>query len=358
MSAVLISTPPAFVAEFVAEIFARPLSWPHSQRLVSADRKGYASSTTAKPSVDRPFIPFADQDMGTAFSIFCGHAGRLRCVAGRAAGVFRRRRNRPGAVGGRDLASCLRSREGDRVAAGRPARRRRQAGAGRMPIEVSLWDRPVTRSAESLASAPTSNGPPKTRRSSAAQAILMTIYATGVGAHRNPDLAIRFACTLDGAPAEMEGRIAHLQKLKASARRKLAFDLCDDITSGFMMGACAAHAQRIEEAKRTAQYRAKLAGWTAPERAAFAKLRQAARTFFQARSSNEVDLSGTAQAEFEVKKTNVSSSPRGVPGQAGARRGPASERGRVRRCGPRAERCLPSGHERASAFGSGNGHHA
>jgi uncharacterized protein YecT (DUF1311 family) len=133
-------------------------------------------------------------------------------------------------------------------------------------------------------------------------AILMTIYATGVGARRNPDLAIRFACTLDGAPAEMQGRIAHLQKLKASARKEIVFDLCDDITSGFMMGACAAHAQRMEEAKRTARYRAKLAGRTASERAAFAKLRQAARAFFQARSSNEVDLSGTARAEFEVEE--------------------------------------------------------
>ena len=133
-------------------------------------------------------------------------------------------------------------------------------------------------------------------------AILMTIYATGIGARRNPDLAIRFACALEGAPAEMEGRIAHLQKLKTRAGKKIAFDLCDDITSGYMMGACAGHAQKIEEAKRTARYRAKLAGWTAPERAAFEKLRHAARVFFTARSSNEVDLSGTARAEFEIEE--------------------------------------------------------
>ncbi len=55
-------------------------------------------------------------------------------------------------------------------------------------------------------------------------AILMTIYATGIGARRNPDLAIRFACALEGAPAEMEGRIAHLEKLRASERKKMAFD--------------------------------------------------------------------------------------------------------------------------------------
>ena len=69
-----------------------------------------------------------------------------------------------------------------------------------------------------------------------------------------------------------------------------------------MMGACAANAQRIEEAKRAARYRSKLAGWTAPERAAFERLRQAARAFFTARSSNEVDLSGTARAEFEIEE--------------------------------------------------------
>ena len=133
-------------------------------------------------------------------------------------------------------------------------------------------------------------------------AILMTIYATGIGARRNPDLAIRFACALEGAPAEMEGRIAHLQKLKASARKE------DRVRS------VRRHHQRLHDGglrgarpedrrgKRTARYRAKLAGWTAPERAAFAKLRQAARAFFTARSSNEVDLSGTARAEFEIEE--------------------------------------------------------
>jgi hypothetical protein len=46
----------------------------------------------------------------------------------------------------------------------------------------------------------------------------------------------------------------------------------------------------------------KLASWSAAERAAFEKLRHAARAFFEARSSNEVDLSGTARAEFEVEE--------------------------------------------------------
>jgi uncharacterized protein YecT (DUF1311 family) len=133
-------------------------------------------------------------------------------------------------------------------------------------------------------------------------AILMTIYATGIGARRNPDLAIHLACAIEGAPAELEYRVAHLEKLKAAPAKKIKFGLCDDVTSGFMMGHCAAHNQRIRGAKREQRYVVQRAQWTAPEQAEFEKLRAAAGAFFSARSAGEVDLSGTARAALQSEE--------------------------------------------------------
>jgi uncharacterized protein YecT (DUF1311 family) len=145
-------------------------------------------------------------------------------------------------------------------------------------------------------------------------AILMTIYATGVGGQRNPDLAIHLACGLEGAPAEMEYRVKHLETLKTKVTttakasktsktgKPIKFDLCDDISSGFMEGHCASHDQRITQAKRDQKYAARLAKWTPPERAAFQKLRDAAGLFFVASSGNEVDMSGTARAQIQIEE--------------------------------------------------------
>ena len=45
----------------------------------------------------------------------------------------------------------------------------------------------------------------------AGDAMLMTIYANGVGAERNLDLATAMACRTQGAPFEVAGRVHHLQ---------------------------------------------------------------------------------------------------------------------------------------------------
>lgn len=132
--------------------------------------------------------------------------------------------------------------------------------------------------------------------------ILMTIYATGVGAARNPDLAIRLACDVEGAPAEVEHRVEHLEKLKSAGGKKVEFDICDDVTSGLMEGHCAAHRQRMVKARRDLRYGARLAKWTASQRSAFQKLRAAAGAYFGARSANEVDLGGTARGALQVQE--------------------------------------------------------
>ena len=83
--------------------------------------------------------------------------------------------------------------------------------------------------------------------------MLMTIYANGIGAPRNFDIAMKFACELGGAPAEEEGWLAHLQKLKSENWQGQDFSPCDDITSGAAMGFCEAHEAKLAERRAQSQ---------------------------------------------------------------------------------------------------------
>src|SRR4051812_35798010 len=76
----------------------------------------------------------------------------------------------------------------------------------------------------------------------AGRAMLMTIYANGEGATRNLDLAIRMACTLEGAePAEYDRRVTHLARLRDEHWQGSDFSYCDDIDPGLGTGLCASH---------------------------------------------------------------------------------------------------------------------
>lgn len=134
------------------------------------------------------------------------------------------------------------------------------------------------------------------------EAILMMVYANGAGTRPNRALAMRLACEIAGAPAELQGRLDHLERLEHQRDGRGAFDLCDDITSGFMMGHCAAHAQRLTQVKRGHRWKALLAGWAPAARDAFARLRAAADTFFRASLEGEIDLSGTARAMLQIEE--------------------------------------------------------
>lgn len=127
-------------------------------------------------------------------------------------------------------------------------------------------------------------------------AILMMIYANAKGVSRDYDTAIKLACTIDGAPAETEGRIAHLQQLKQQGPGKTEFDLCDDITSGMMMGFCENHHESVEEAGRTDKLSNLTQAWGDNEKKALEILEKVADRFFEIRSTNEIDQSGTARA--------------------------------------------------------------
>ena len=129
---------------------------------------------------------------------------------------------------------------------------------------------------------------------------LMTIYANGVGAARNLDVATALACRTGFAEAETDGRVLHLAKLKAEHWTGTDFSLCDDITSGMMMGICADHDQLIARSKRNQALAVLTSGWTPADRAALAKLQRSAAAFTDARGENEVDQSGTGRGAFVV----------------------------------------------------------
>lgn len=132
----------------------------------------------------------------------------------------------------------------------------------------------------------------------AGKAMLMTVYAIGKGAKRNIDVALKLACEVEGAPAEIAGRIAHLQSMKADPEED--FDLCDDVTSGFMMGACAGHNEKVDQVKRQALLNGLTAKWSADERQAFQTLQGVFDKFVQSRIENEVDATGTARAAMAI----------------------------------------------------------
>ncbi len=131
------------------------------------------------------------------------------------------------------------------------------------------------------------------------ETILMQLYANGLGGvKRNLDQATAFACDIDGAPAEIEGRVAHLQSLKTKAGGP-RFDYCDDITSGMAEGFCAARDADIAKKGRAARAAALERRAPPAARAALNALRMAADAFVSARGG-EVDETGTARAQMVI----------------------------------------------------------
>ena len=135
------------------------------------------------------------------------------------------------------------------------------------------------------------------------RAMLMTIYANGVGARRNFDLALKLACEIGGAPAEVEGRVKHLAELKAKNWQGSDFSICDDITSGYMQGFCADHQDKFASAKRDEKLVAIQDKWTKADMKEFAALSKVADSYFDIRTDKEVDQTGTGRAAFTIEET-------------------------------------------------------
>jgi uncharacterized protein YecT (DUF1311 family) len=133
-------------------------------------------------------------------------------------------------------------------------------------------------------------------------AMLTVLYANGEGVPRNIPLAIRFACEAEGAPAEIALRVKHLEALATEQSENSAkFSFCDDITSGFMQGFCAARDSEIRDQMRAESLNALVSHFTPSQRLAFDKLRKSEETYALAHASGEIDLSGTARAMFQIE---------------------------------------------------------
>ncbi len=128
--------------------------------------------------------------------------------------------------------------------------------------------------------------------------VLMMIYANGRGVPQDLDLARKYACAMWSAPAELTGRLDHLQRIADGDESTEPFDLCDDVTSGVMGGFCTAREERKSSVGRHDELTKIQASWSAPQLEAFRALRTAADGYFTESMNQEVDQSGTLRAAF------------------------------------------------------------
>jgi uncharacterized protein YecT (DUF1311 family) len=135
--------------------------------------------------------------------------------------------------------------------------------------------------------------------------MLMTIYANGIGARRNFDVALKLACKVEGAQAEIEGRVQHLENLREKKWQGNNFSLCDDATSGYLAGFCAEHNNRFAATIRADKIARIQAKWAPADKNEYAILRKAADQYFEARSDNEVDQSGTDRAAMVIEEMSL-----------------------------------------------------
>lgn len=112
------------------------------------------------------------------------------------------------------------------------------------------------------------------------KAMLMTIYANGVGGTRNLPLAIKLACNMGEAPLERESRVIHLEQLRKQKWDGSDFSLCDNISSSFMLAVCATHNDSISARKRDEKLKDIEAKWSDSEKTGYLALRQAADRYF------------------------------------------------------------------------------
>ena len=133
----------------------------------------------------------------------------------------------------------------------------------------------------------------------AGRAMLMTIYANGEGARRDLDLAMRMACTLEGAePAEYDRRVTHLARLRDQHWQGRDFSYCDDIDPGLGTGLCASHRAALARPQREMAQRTLIAGWTPAQRAAYEPLRRAFEEFVAASASGDLASGGSSYASL------------------------------------------------------------
>ena len=131
-------------------------------------------------------------------------------------------------------------------------------------------------------------------------AMLAVLYANGNGVTRDLAMAQKFACEAEGAPAEISGRLEHLDSLDREGASGGRFTFCDDITSGFMEGFCSAYSSELRDQRRAAALHDMRSHFTPNQRSAFDRVLTAEAAYAEAHGRGEVDQSGTARAMFEI----------------------------------------------------------
>ena len=119
----------------------------------------------------------------------------------------------------------------------------------------------------------------------------------------DPWLVLNLVIRGSQVPAEMAAAVEDTyQNWKQGVAKP--FNLCDYITSGMGQGFCAERDEQKAQAQRKADETKVKAQWPQDHLAAFEALKKASADFIQAREENEVDLSGSGRAAFEIDEEN------------------------------------------------------
>jgi hypothetical protein len=141
------------------------------------------------------------------------------------------------------------------------------------------------------------------------KAILMMVYANGIGAARNFDVATKLACSLGGAPGDDAGRVYQLDRLKKQNWAGNNFSVCDHSSGREMYEQCAILSERFDKVERDQKFNDLIAGWKPAEKKAFHTFMEEANRFYEVQAKNGVDLTGTFEIQEEIFfKNNLLSS--------------------------------------------------
>lgn len=132
--------------------------------------------------------------------------------------------------------------------------------------------------------------------------LLTVVYANGTGGPRDIGLAMKFACEAGGAEAELEGRLDHLGNLAEDTSDHEGFSICDDITSGYMMGVCAAHGNMFHDIELQRKFGDITRGWPKAERDSFSRFHRVFEDYNRIHAGHETDMTGTARGAMYIEE--------------------------------------------------------
>lgn len=130
--------------------------------------------------------------------------------------------------------------------------------------------------------------------------VLMMLYANGLGVKRNYRLALNYACKIGEAPAEVEGRVAHLVS-EMEAQNHQVFDWCDDVTRSENVGICMSIAERQKDKVRYSKLGHITSKWTESQKKTYSRLEVAFWNFVSARGQNEAEQVGMARYYDDIR---------------------------------------------------------